>query len=425
MKGKISPGDKIFKISSKMLSDEAKVTYSGKEIKKVKLNCKISIKKGMPITVFVKPDKEYEHYKNVSVTLESKVSPIAAINNPITKERIISQFTKTSDTPFEFTKIDIDLDDNLYIPKISALNSLRRDVLKKLEELVCLKFTRVPVKIKSKTFEDKKHTTPKLSLLLIELNESYDYSALSEVDRVYIPLKYFGNVKYKDCIRAINSKFDTYIYMPEILTSNYSNIYLNIVNEALAEYSISGFVFSNISTLIAMKKDEYKNYDFIANYTMNVFNDYSAYELSRVGVDTVTLSPELNKSDIQGMHSNIDKELIVYGRLKLMSTKYCLLGHSNLCYPTCEVRCKLNSKYYLKDRMGFKFRVIPDNSQTITSIYNSKILSIDFKDLGIDYARIDILEETIPEINNIIQTVKSGNRFKGQNYTNGHLNRNV
>ena len=170
--------------------------------------------------------------------------------------------------------------------------------------------------------------------------------------------------------------------MPEILTSNYSNIYLNIVNEALAEYSISGFVFSNISTLIAMKKDEYKNYDFIANYTMNVFNDYSAYELSRVGVDTVTLSPELNKSDIQGMHSNIDKELIVYGRLKLMSTKYCLLGHSNLCYPTCEVRCKLNSKYYLKDRMGFKFRVIPDNSQTITSIYNSKILSIDFKDLG-------------------------------------------
>ena len=37
MKGNIRPGDKIFKISSKTLSDEAKITFSGKEIKKIKL----------------------------------------------------------------------------------------------------------------------------------------------------------------------------------------------------------------------------------------------------------------------------------------------------------------------------------------------------------------------------------------------------
>ena len=36
MKGNIAPGDKIFKISSKSLSDSAKETYSGKEIKKIK-----------------------------------------------------------------------------------------------------------------------------------------------------------------------------------------------------------------------------------------------------------------------------------------------------------------------------------------------------------------------------------------------------
>lgn len=425
MKGKIAPGDKIFKLSNRVLSDETKLTYSGKEIKKVKLNCKISVKNGVPISVFVKPDKEYEHYKNLSVTLNSKVIPVPAINSPITKERIISQFSKTSDTPFEFAKFEIDLDDNLYIPKISALNSIRREVLKKLEELVCLKFTRVPVKIKPKTFIEKAHTDVKLSLYLVTLNKNYDYSKLKNVDRVYIPLKFFGDTKYKPCISAINSKFDTYIYMPSILTPNYTNIYRNIVTEALAEYNISGFVFSNVSGLLDMKKDEYKKYDFVASYSMNVFNDYSISELSRLGVDTVTLSPELNKYDIQKMHSTIDKELIVYGRLKLMCIKYCLLGTSNLCYPTCKVRCRLNSKYYLKDRMGFKFRCIPDNSQTITNIYNSKILSIDFKDLNIDYARIDIIDENIEEINHIIQTVRSKKRFKGQDYTSGHFSRNV
>lgn len=425
MKGKIAPGDKIYKLSSKTLSDDVKLTYSGKEIKKVKLNCKIVVKKDSPVTVFIKPDREYEHYKNVTVSIESKIIPIDAINQPITKERIISQFSKTSDTPFEFSSIDIDLDDNLYISKISELNALRRDALEKLENLVCLKFTRVPVHVKKKTFKDKKHVGTKLSLLLLELNEDYDYSLLEKIDRVYIPLRYFENSKYEKCIKEINDRFDTYIYLPTILTSNYGNIAIVIINETLRKYSISGFVFSNISGLTSMKSEEYKKYDFIANYTMNVLNNYSAYELSRVGVDTITLSPELNKTDIQNISSSVDKELVVYGRLKLMTTKYCLLGHSNLCYPTCEVKCKQHNKYYLKDRIGFKFRVIPDNAQTITSIYNSKILSISTTDLNLDYARIDIMDENIDEINKIIKTVRCGKRLEGQDYTNGHINRDV
>ena len=425
MKGNISPGDKIFKIGSKTLSDEAELTFSGKEIRKVKLNCKISIKNNEPISVFIKPDREYEHYKNVSITLNSDIIPTKAINQPISKEKIITQFSKTTDTPFEFSKIEIYLDEGLYIPKISEINALRREALKKLEELVCLKFTRVPIKINQRMFKNKPHSSIKTSLCLMEINSSFDYSKLEDIDRVYIPLKFFEHIKYKKCISAINSKFDTYIYLPTILTSNYYNLIWNTINSALAEYNISGFVFSNISSIIKMKETEYKNYDFIANYTLNIFNNYSAYELSRTGVDTLTLSPELNKFDVQNIISNIDKELIVYGRLKVMSSRYCLLGHSNICYPTCDSKCRENNKYYLKDRMGFLFRVIPDNFQTVTNIYNSKILSISPTDLNIDYARINILDENIEEINHIISVVKSGSRLEGQDYTNGHMNRNV
>lgn len=68
--------------------------------------------------------------------------------------------------------------------------------------------------------------------------------------------------------------------------------------------------------------------------------------------------------------------------------------------------------------MGFLFRVIPNNLQTISNIFNSKTLSIQYDDLNIDYARIDILDENIDEINNIIKTVMEGNRFEGANFTN-------
>ena len=75
--------------------------------------------------------------------------------------------------------------------------------------------------------------------------------------------------------------------------------------------------------------------------------------------------------------------------------------------------------------MGILFRVIPDNIQTISTIYNSKTTSIEFKDFNINFARIDILDENIKEINNIIYTVKTSSRFEGKNYTNGNIRRNI
>lgn len=131
-------------------------------------------------------------------------------------------------------------------------------------------------------------------------------------------------------------------------------------------------------------------------------------------------------------------ELIVYGNLPLMNSNYCLLGKSNKCYPECKIQgtvhraptmnflnCSSSNKYYLKDRMGFLFRLIPDNIQTVTTIYNSKTTFLDVSDLSINCFRIDILDESIDEINKIIDNIKNSTRFEGQNYTNGNFNRNV
>ena len=109
-----------------------------------------------------------------------------------------------------------------------------------------------------------------------------------------------------------------------------------------------------------------------------------------------------------------------------MTSSYCLLGKTNKCYPECTQKCKSNNNYYLKDRMNFLFRIIPDNIQTITTIYNSKINSISPNELNnVSNFRIDILDESIEEINNIINTVKEEKRLEGKNYTNGNLNRTV
>lgn len=428
MKGNIHLSDKIYKLSSKSLSDIALKSYQNVEAKKIPLACKIIVKKDLPITIKVKVLNPSSNYKDIIINMTSDIYPVDSINKPITEEKIIEQFKKTGNTPYEFSKFDIDLDKNLYIPKVSSLNALRRDVLKKLEDSAIKHSIRVSEELKLKNVQKEvsilKPKTKKISLLLNTLNLDFNYNDLQDVERVYIPVKYFSIPKYENILTTITSKFITYIYMPTITTTNYKNIFMNSISLALSKYQIKGFVISNLAGFTILKEFK-KDYDFIGNYTLNVFNDYTASELNNLGLSTITLSPELNKTDIENICNGINSEMIVYGNTSLMNIKYCLLGTSNQCYPECSNRCNSSHKYYLKDRMGFSMRVIPDNIQTITTIYNAKTTSLACSDLNIDFARIDIIDEDISTINNIIEIAKSGERLEGSNYTNGNINRQI
>ena len=107
-----------------------------------------------------------------------------------------------------------------------------------------------------------------------------------------------------------------------------------------------------------------------------------------------------------------------------MTSNYCLLGTTNKCSSDCEKSCSKDD-FYIKDRLGFEFNLLPDNISTVTTILNSKITSITHSDINSSSIRIDVLDERIEEINNIIDTVKTGNRLEGKEYTNGNLNKEI
>lgn len=74
---------------------------------------------------------------------------------------------------------------------------------------------------------------------------------------------------------------------------------------------------------------------------------------------------------------------------------------------------------------GYKFRILPDNVQTVTTIFNSKTTGITHIDTGINFYRIDLLEESIDEINKISEAAFKGIKLEGKQYTYGNLNREV
>ena len=426
MKGNIHVGNKIFKISSKTLTQIAISSFENNiQNKQVALNCEVKILKGQPISIHVHSANNIDIYKKLDIYCEIDDIPQEAIKHPLEKEKIIAQISKTTNTPYFFKKIKITLDKNCFLPNIKSLNELRRTALTLVENFAKTQISKISESTLKKCPNANFSITPTTSLLLNKISLNSDYTYLKNIDNIYIPLKFFTQKDYKKILETISKKFNLYIYLPTIIRSNYMNLLKIYINETLQNYNIKGFILSNISNFKLLENINNNNFEFIANYTLNIFNKYTINELSNLGINKFTISPELDKKTIQTLIENSNQELIIYGRTPLMNMNYCPLGKSNHCYPNCEMKCNTENTYYLEDRMNLKFPILPDNIQTVSTLFNSKITSISKEDFPNCSVRIDILDEPIDKIQNIIDTVNSGKKFEGPEFTNGNINKIV
>ena len=419
--GNIKPGLKVYRLQSKVLNDYIAPTFKeNKELKKLSLCSKIYIQKNSPIKMEIYCDDKNSIYFGETISVTSSVIPSQALTNPTSKEKIISQISKTGNTPFVFKDIDLVLDDDLFIP-ISSLNEIRRTALEKLmntiidKEICSRKLVFKPLSDNTSTLT--KCITPKINLLLNILNPNFNYSILSGFDRLFVPLKYFLLPDFNESLKMLCNKFNTYVYMPSILRDTIHLDFDNIVST----FKLKGFVLSSLSQFEILRK---YNLELLGNYTLNVYNSYTIENLRNKGISEVCITPELNDLDTKNLiaHSSIPLELMVYGRIPFMTMNYCLLGKSNKCYSSCDKLCNSNHKFYIRDRLGLDFRIVPDNISTITTIYNSKITSFDYSHFHAYSVRISILDEEPNRIQEIINTVKSSKRFEGSEFCK-HFNK--
>ena len=397
MKGNINLGDIIYKIESNKLNKIISESFNdNSNNKKIKIKGEINIKKDIPISFKVWADNKF--YKGLEYIVTSANSPEQAINSPITKEQIEKQIYKTGNTQFEFDGLIINLENNLFI-QYSILNELKRTALLGLENLV--------IKANTHNLFYKKINPPKLNtnlssnnkkiLLLNCIDTYFDYSTLKNVDNLYIPLKYYLNSKYNDILIKISKEFKTYIYLPIIIKD--CQLKALKFDKILKQFSINGFVVSHISQISIISKF---GLEIIGNYSLNVFNNYSIEFLQSLGLNSTTLSPELTDYEFENFKN---QDIIIYGKIPVMTNQYCYLGKSNKCYSTCSKKCLNNKKYYLKDRMNCNYRIIPDNYSTITTIYNYKPINIEPKSIKSNNYRIDILDENLNQIKKVLLSI--------------------
>lgn len=434
--GYIENDTNVYKTSSQKLLIEAKESYKEQDIK-YPIDMEIEIKIGsVPKLVIIHKDNRVEVNAEKVVESSQKVA--------ITQDKIIEQLSKLGDTTYSLNNINLILDDGAFLP-VSVLNLLRRDAIEKLDNIM-RRFHKRDVLSDAEYKEKKakwfKFSNPKdlkskkLTVKVSNINQ-FNHLDLNKVDRVY-----FGF--YDEVEGAVNKVKDqgkeSYLWTDKIL---YEKDIKNIDMILKSTKGFDGVSVSNLGTLkYVMDRSDLKIHGDIG---LNIFNSYTVDYLKDIKLNSMTLSPELNLTQIKRITDNVggNLETIVYGYLPVMVTKNCPMAIVKGCKndKACST-CSFAKGYGLKDRMGVTFKM--DRKEGFSVIYNSvPVMVLDsleaITNSGVDMVRLDFTNETnyISKLQGMyydylnknidINRVKSFmDEFKQESFiTNGHYFRGI
>ncbi len=339
-----------------------------------------------------------------TVSAMGQVRAEAALKSETAAERIIEQISKLGGTAFKVGDLTYNIDSGINIP-IKEINNLRRMAVAMLEQEILHRTPRTygeysyDAEAVKSSFAGRSASVRSIE----QAKKAYDLG----FGRIYIPYQvYSSNRKF------FNSEADVFALMLPAVASD----------SKLREYARCGLdrvCVSNISQI-----DTFSTKKISANYSMNVYNTMAQSQLALMGADCVCMSPELNISQLNKAVGNIDREIVVYGRMVLMTVKNCLVkSAAGKCGCNGDVR-------YLLDRKGAYFPLYTDTSSCTNVIYNCQPLYMgdrikELEGMGCSWMRFDFTDETPEQMEYITDMFDKGAKLPEGTFTRGHYYRGV
>lgn len=443
IKGNVQKGSRVFKTSDKEMLEQASATYSKGNRKSI-IRANFTMKYGQVPVLNLQ-----DAYGN-SVSASGEQFPQKAVNKPLTKERILEQLKKMGSTPFDIADINLDIDEDAVIP-ISELNNIRRSAAEQLEQKRILSFKKESANFDKRTFNlnsyfpgnvKKINKDKKISAIFYDYPYGMDFKDL-DVDRVYLP---FTEIMGNEGLKSIHEAGkEVYAYIPAVIKGNYTEI----LKKNLQKVSeiVDGFLAGSPAAYAIIREKLGNNVPVVGDFTINIINSYSLNRLKELGFNGGTISCELNMSQITQMKypEDFDTELVVYGKVPVMTSEYCPVGGSvGKCEPRkCGNLCK-NGVYKLSDRKGAEFLVKSDCIDCRSTIFNSNVLfapelSEQISRTEIEHIRLSFVDETEKDIREICSLYgsllghdkitpymeKLIERIKASGFTRGHFQKGV
>ncbi|KKG10843.1 MULTISPECIES: DUF3656 domain-containing protein [unclassified Methanosarcina] len=411
-------GSTVYRTHDKKLMDSLKKESEFGALRpKIPLLITATIAPGKPARLEIKDSDS-----NV-VAVESEYLVEKAEKVPTSKAQIEKQLTKLGNTLFEAAELNVNVEEDIFIP-VGQLNDLRTKAVLQLENLRVSKWKRAPLEnLQFPVFGEKKATeieeieengkpeetekigetreieeikTQKLPgkpLLSVSVysSEGLEGALAGGADCVYFGEglyrrpKAAGKEKNSDGEEASGRSLES-IFESAVLKARAagSKIYFNTpkivkdyemkpVEELLShveKFGADGVLVSNLGTFNLAKE---KKVPCIADSPMNIYNGYTFALLLQKGAEMAVISPELTLDELKEVAAYGPAECIIHGRLELMESEHCLAGgllgkDGNQCSAPCT-----SGNFKLVDEKNYEFPLLMDY-QCRTHLLNSRSL---------------------------------------------------
>lgn len=390
-----------------------KSQYVGKTLKeKIKVSVKLSVGKDAIMSL---SDSEGNQVNAVGA------KPEKAESRPLSKDDISKQINRFGNTDYEAESLEIDADENIFMPN-KALNELRRQAVDALnyERLAAYRRDRAKpfcesagtgAKHKSYSYKSASEggagsgSSFAVSVRATTAEQAYA-AARAGADRICVETELMSVEEINE-IRELCGKNGIlcFLAMPRIMREGrFSFIEDNIEN--FRKLDFDGFIIRNMAEYEYLRKNGFKG-KFAADYTVYAFNDEAVRALEERGFEGMAYPIELNAGELFGLFSPMESELIVYMRTPLMISANCIDRTLGGCHaPEARFgkfkdRKKASLKYFSCCR--YCYNIIYNSVPTVLTDRVDEI-----KRLSPDYLGLAFADESAALVEDTIRAAKEG-----------------
>ncbi len=422
VKGDVHPGDLVYKSYDKALDDDAKRLLK-EEGRQLTVSAALRARIGEPLRLTLM----YDGLRNVAVSHTEEGAVVqTAQKTPVAHENLRSVIAQTGGTPFALEFTSFEADENIFVP-LTEIKNLRRNALTEFERLIIDGLRREP----SPSAQDAKRSKrtagsaasrlsgrSKLITVQVKTFAQFEAALVPGVNRIYMEYGTRSGELFSEYQKRCHDiGIELYAALPRIdrdlpvravtasTSSTRSVTAANTDSQYVPDISADGILvrtFAQLRTFAGTDKP------LVTDYSFNIYNNLSAAFLTGLGVETITLSPELSLNEINTV-ALPNSEVIIYGRLPLMTTAACPVGlYAADKKPSrfCSMKDTANFLYALRDRKDAIFPIETDCEICTAYILNSNPIFTLNKDNNIlnarfAYGRLVFTDETPEDINRL------------------------
>lgn len=402
--------DRIFKIFDIKLTAKARSFFAeGEGRRKLGVNVAVTAGKGQPLVVSLQ-DKD-----GFSGKAETEFIAEAARNRPLQCDVVAKQVGRLGNTAFSIDNLTCKIEEGIMVP-LSEINDARRRAVDALEQARLAAFARPPLPVLPQdllpAIITRRIAKPELTVnvdtpdkVFGALEAGADCILFGGESYLHKPVT---EDEYRQVADYAKSKRKKIIFTTPRIAKEWQVPQLKQTLQLFDELKPDAIAVANPGVLELAR--QLTALPLMGDFPLNVFNSVAATFYAMRGLGGITLSPELNFSQIEQLTARVDIkiECLIHGRLPLMISEHCIIG-SRLGGHSCK-NCNLvctREKYWLSDRKGERFPLYTDQFGRM-HILNAKELSMlpyvaQFAKAGVNSIRIEAKAEETGRLVRIVQ----------------------